>query len=348
MFYVGGTNHANPMMTFGNLGANRQVYVQLIGGDQGWDGDLNVTANGADVGADWTTVANVSANTGSLYAFDTVTNASGELSLGFNISAGNFAGVSGVTIAGQPGFAPPPVPSFQQTSLVQTNQILGPDASFDEVAAAINFRFSNQPAGAAGTVNGIDFEDVDWLAAEAGAVPLSQGGSVMVTTSFANGTARARNQNTAGTISGPDDTVLESVTNSIMFLGANESVTFDLTGLEPSTGVRVQLIGGDEGASLGNWLGDFDVLVNGQQVGLWSVVADDTAATASLATLLGTTDASGNLRITLNQINPPPGQFAGVGALIVTTAAPTPIPEPATAAVLGLAGLAMLRRRRRC
>lgn len=342
MFYVGAPVQTSASMSFNGLGANRNVYVQLIGGDSGWNGDLAVTANGGAVGT-WTTVADSSSNNGSLFAFDTTTSATGALDLGFSIAAGNYAGISGIVVSGEGTVAAPPPPT--QAALTSTAQILAPDAAFDTLAAAVNFRYSNQSGVAApGSVNGIDFQDIDWLG---GTQALSQGGDITITTP--GGTERARFQNTAATISGADEGVLESIANTINYLGAGESTNISLTGLEPNADMRIQIIAGDAGTSLGNWLGDFDVTVNGDST-VWDVVTDDDLTTASLLNVVGTTDAAGNLQITLDQINGPPGQFAGIAGLTVTQAAAA-VPEPSSIALWSLIGVAGLigfhwRRRR--
>jgi len=98
MFYLSTTNHPNALMMFAGLGANRDVFVQVLGGDSGWNGDLQVTANGTPIDADWTTVANGSGNTGSLYGFFADTDSSGQLQLDFSISAGNYAGIGGMML----------------------------------------------------------------------------------------------------------------------------------------------------------------------------------------------------------------------------------------------------------
>lgn len=109
MFYIGPVTccHPSASLTFSGLGANAPLYVQVIGGDQGWAGNLGVTANGASVGV-WDTVADGQTNTASIYGFDATADAGGNLTVDFAISGdpdpanlGNFAGISGLTITGQ-------------------------------------------------------------------------------------------------------------------------------------------------------------------------------------------------------------------------------------------------------
>jgi hypothetical protein len=87
---------------FTGLGANRNLYVQIIGGDQGWFGDILVNANGATIGT-WLTVADGDSTTASLYAFDATANALGELTLDLSIAANNYAGIAGIVILGDAG-----------------------------------------------------------------------------------------------------------------------------------------------------------------------------------------------------------------------------------------------------
>jgi hypothetical protein len=90
------------------------------------------------------------------------------------------------------------------------------------------------------------------------------------------------------------------------------------------------------------------VTANGESA-LWDIVADDNSTTASLLTIFATTDGVGNLQIDIDQINGPPGQFAGIAGLTVTQAAQA-VPEPASIALwtlLGAVGLIATYWRRR-
>jgi MYXO-CTERM domain-containing protein len=108
MFYVGfvGCCHESASLTFAGLDPNQNLYVQVIGGDQGWNGDLNVTANGTLVG-EWETVADGATDAfgiglnASIYGFDTAADAGGSVTLSFAIADGNFGAISGVVISGQ-------------------------------------------------------------------------------------------------------------------------------------------------------------------------------------------------------------------------------------------------------
>jgi hypothetical protein len=70
--------------------------VQVFGGDQGWSGDLDVTANGSTVGR-WMSVADGNTTTASTFAFMAATDASGELELLFT-SVNHYAGIGGIIL----------------------------------------------------------------------------------------------------------------------------------------------------------------------------------------------------------------------------------------------------------
>lgn len=109
IFYVSnGGAHGNPQMTFSGLGADREVFVHIIGGDSGWAAALNVFANGDQLV--WNTAADGNGSTPSLFGFSTQTDALGDLNLRFTITSGSFAGVGGVMISGlvTPPLAPEP------------------------------------------------------------------------------------------------------------------------------------------------------------------------------------------------------------------------------------------------
>lgn len=99
-FYLSnGGDHPLAQLTFSGLNPNKAVYVQLIGGGQ-WNGDLEVDANGVNIGT-WTTVTNGSTSEGSLFAFESTTDVSGSLTLDITVPSGNFAAVAGVLVSEQ-------------------------------------------------------------------------------------------------------------------------------------------------------------------------------------------------------------------------------------------------------
>jgi hypothetical protein len=97
MFYIGATNHTLATMTFSGLSPLTDLYVQVLGGDDGWFGDLAVLANGASVGT-WMGVADSNRNTGALLGFYAQSDLSGVLQLDFSVASGNFAGISGLIL----------------------------------------------------------------------------------------------------------------------------------------------------------------------------------------------------------------------------------------------------------
>ncbi len=98
MFFLGGPAHPSATMTFSGMGVSNLVYVQVFGGDSGWIGHLDVTANGAPVGR-WMTVADKNTATASTFAFMAATDASGELELVFTPPpADYFAGIGGIIL----------------------------------------------------------------------------------------------------------------------------------------------------------------------------------------------------------------------------------------------------------
>jgi hypothetical protein len=98
--------HKSVALTFSGLGAGRDVYVQMIGGDGGWSGDIVVAANGVGVGT-WDTVSDTNTTTASIYAFDATADAAGLLTIDLT-GVTQFSGVSGIVISGlvpEPGTA---------------------------------------------------------------------------------------------------------------------------------------------------------------------------------------------------------------------------------------------------
>ena len=103
-FYLSpGGDHPTAMMTFAGLGFSREVYVQVFGGDAGWSGDIDVTANGSSVKT-WMSVADGNNATTSMFCFLTSTDITGGLELLFT-GVTHFSGIGGLILTEK---GPPP------------------------------------------------------------------------------------------------------------------------------------------------------------------------------------------------------------------------------------------------
>ncbi len=86
-------------MLFEGLDPNEDLFVQVLGGDAGWTGDIEVLVNGTET-FDWLGVADSDGtDTASLFGFYTQADATGNLDLLFTVPNGNFAGISGLIIS---------------------------------------------------------------------------------------------------------------------------------------------------------------------------------------------------------------------------------------------------------
>ena len=118
--YVGVENNTELFLDFQQLGANRRVFLQLLGGDAFWTADLRVIVNGADEHV-WTTVADGDETTPSIRGFAARTNDDGSLSLRFEAMAGqppgnpHFAGLAGVVLIGEAA----PEPAKESSEIVK-------------------------------------------------------------------------------------------------------------------------------------------------------------------------------------------------------------------------------------
>jgi len=102
MFYLSsGLNHPSARMTFNNLGIAplTPLYVQVIGGDAGWSGDILIRANGNEIGT-WAGVADGNGGTAALYAFNTEADANGNLDLLFTGMV-HYSGISAIIISAE-------------------------------------------------------------------------------------------------------------------------------------------------------------------------------------------------------------------------------------------------------
>jgi hypothetical protein len=129
----------------------------------------------------------------------------------------------------------------------------------------------------------------------------------------------------------PDASVLQSIANSINYIGIGETEHLVFAGLGANQLTRVQLIGGDNGSGQGNWAGFFDINANGNFIGTWHAANDGENRQATLATFTAMSDGSGTLDLELIEANNVPiggGAFAGVaGAIISPADVSTPFAE---------------------
>ena len=127
--------------------------MQLIGGDSGWSGDIDVAANGTDVGFDWTEVADGNGSTAELFAFPTTAGVGGSLEL-FLTGFTQFAGVAGVIVSSSE--RPPAQSQLTDTSQIRT-ATNDPVFADQPDLAAVNFYYA--PGGTStGTVHGVGDE----------------------------------------------------------------------------------------------------------------------------------------------------------------------------------------------
>jgi hypothetical protein len=206
-----------------------------------------------------------------------------------------------------------------------------------DLHVAVNFHYGGPTAGAFGDI-GFDNVDLTGGTPPTGPFTLNANAATAGTTLTldlqfgGDNTQRTQTSNIIGT----DAATLNTVADEFFYIGGNHTLagmTFD--GLAPNTDVFVQVLGGDS-----NWFSTVDVLVNGTQTVDWLGAAENgsTAGTASLLGFFATTDPAGALQLDFSIAT---GDYAGIGGIVVTQAAP-PIPEPATAVLLGLGVTALL------
>ena len=102
------TNHRPNLLTFHGAQASQPVYVQLIGGQHGWNGDTSIYVNGDGVTEGSGTLvgtwdSNKTNKTAGLAAFEATTNASGDLAM--EVQSAFFSGLAAVIVQAQQ--APP-------------------------------------------------------------------------------------------------------------------------------------------------------------------------------------------------------------------------------------------------
>lgn len=105
--YISTSNHPVAGLTFDGLPAERDVFVQVIGGDSGWSAEADVTINGTDTLL-YNSATASSGGDVALFAFEATTTDAGQLALDFTVNNGNFFGLPGLLISAAP--PPPEVP----------------------------------------------------------------------------------------------------------------------------------------------------------------------------------------------------------------------------------------------
>jgi hypothetical protein len=204
------------------------------------------------------------------------------------------------------------------------------------VVAAINLfdsNISSSQMGAA-TVLGTAFDDIEIQSGTNTFNLLANNSGVTLTTVFDTVEAGGRFQ--TAVISGTDGAAATTLVRGIHGISVGNDHELTLAGLAPEKDVFVQLFGGDQ-----LWSADLQVTANGDLIGVWQTVADNTQATASTFAFYSTADANGELLIDFDALNvggAGNANLAGLAGLIVTQVVPTP--EPASIASLFFIGLA--------
>jgi len=100
IFYLSdGGVHPSARMTFTDLGVGpgTELFVQVIGGDSNWNGDIEVVANGDPLGT-WDLVADSNGNTASLLSFHTSADSLGNLDLQFTGTV-QYSGIAAIIVS---------------------------------------------------------------------------------------------------------------------------------------------------------------------------------------------------------------------------------------------------------
>ncbi len=92
-------NHPEANLSFSGLPADREVFIQVLGGDSNWISEAQLEVNGTTT-HDWLGVAENGSTVGtaSLLGVFGTTDALGQLDLSFTVTDGNFAGIGGIII----------------------------------------------------------------------------------------------------------------------------------------------------------------------------------------------------------------------------------------------------------
>jgi hypothetical protein len=180
------------------------------------------------------------------------------------------------------------------------------------VILAANMMFDGQSPSMAGSVNGVEFEDVIW------GVETDLPNDVRIEGSVAGG---IRTANVLGSLGGDDASVLASITDSINYYDVNTDGILSITGISPGSIVLVQMITSDAASSFNNWGGSFSISVFDTETQLRRILGDFDAGTepdnldAQIVTFEASSDSNGMLQIGIDQTRV--GQHAGVAAVMV-------------------------------
>ena len=198
---------------------------------------------------------------------------------------------------------------FMAERLSNTSQI-NPDQL--PVILAANMMFDGQSPSMAGSVSGVEFEDVIW------GVETNFPNDVKIEGSVAGG---IREANVLASLEGEDADVLASITNSINYYSVNTDGTVTIAGISPESLVLVQMITSDAASSFNNWGGSFSMSVFDTETQQRLMLGDFEAGTepdnldAQIVTFKALSDSNGVLQIGVDQTRG--GQHAGIAAVMV-------------------------------
>ena len=304
------TNHYPNIVTFGGLGPNRPVYVQMVGGSNGWGGQPDIVANGTTAGT-WTTNPAPPTGGASLAGFYAMSDSQGNLEIDTQVNTGNYAGITGLIVHSAP---------IQDIKLTDASQVLvAPYGEGTTNLAAVNLHYATGTTHQVGarTFQGIGFDDINLTGVNGIVGPVTLTANppgVTFTGNFGIGNKDEPRYQTAN-ITGTDAEVLNVVARDIRYQSKSATdhrpniQTF--SGLEPYRAVYVQMIGGQ-----GGWTGEPDIYVNSNPspVGRWTSNPGPATDSASLAGFSAAADVNGDLTIDL-QVNQ--GDYSGLCGTIV-------------------------------
>ena len=216
--------------------------------------------------------------------------------------------------------------------------------NFYEAAAQPTGPFSPRGRQVTGTIQGVTFQNSDFVGNDDMAFALTAGGTLTADFPFVDDFgSNGRSQDVVGTITGTgaDEVNAEDLATAITFLSPAQNgsgkLSFAFGAGQANTDVTVQLVGGDE-----NWDGVMAASV--ADVVMGTITGDRDRTTSELLTFATTTDNSGNLVIDLTVTS---GNFIGLAGVIVSTEPVVPSPEPSTFGLTALGTLLLVIGRRR-